>query len=66
MIGTHTLYNIVSTEIYTPHAGADEMLLQINGKLQMEKLKSSLCRKASLLTDPHCRFIGVGQCMTQT
>jgi hypothetical protein len=41
MIGTHTLYNIVSTEIYTPHAGADEMLLQINGKLQMEKLKKS-------------------------
>jgi hypothetical protein len=42
------------------------MLLHINGKLTMGKLKLSLCRKVSFLTDPHCRFRGVGQGMKQT
>jgi hypothetical protein len=32
----------------------------------MGKLKSSLCRKVSFFTDPHCRFRGVGQGMKQT
>jgi hypothetical protein len=41
----HTLWNIVSTErypVYTPPAGAAGMLLHINGKFTMGKLKSSL------------------------
>jgi len=40
----HKLRNIVSTErdIYTPYAGAVGMLLHINGKFTMGKLKSSL------------------------
>ena len=40
------------------------MLLHINGKLTMEKLKSSLfLRKMSFLTAPYCQFRGVGQGM---
>ena len=35
-------------------------------KFTKEKLKSSLCRKVSLLTYPHCQFRVVGQCMKQT
>ena len=38
----HKLWNIVSTEIYTANAGAAGMLLHINGKFTMGKLKSSL------------------------
>ena len=40
----HKLWNIVSseTEIYTPYAGAAGMLLHINGKFTMGKLKSSV------------------------
>jgi hypothetical protein len=38
----HKLWNIVSTEIYTAYAGAAGMLLHINGKFTMGKLKSSL------------------------
>jgi hypothetical protein len=34
------------------------MLLRINGKFTIGKLKSSLCREVSFLTDPHCRFRG--------
>jgi hypothetical protein len=46
----HKLWNIVSTEIYTAYAGAAGMLLHINGKFTMGKLKSSLfC--APLLAD---------------
>jgi hypothetical protein len=55
--------NIVSSERY---AGAAGMLLHINGKFTMGKLKSSLCRRASFLTDPHCRFRSVGQGRKQT
>ena len=32
----------------------------------MGKLKHLFCRKVSFLTDPHCRFRDVGQCMKQT
>jgi hypothetical protein len=35
----HKLWNIVSTEIYTAYAGAAGMLLHINGKFTMGKLK---------------------------
>jgi hypothetical protein len=38
----YKLGNIVSTAIYTPYAGAAGMLLRINGRFTMEKLKSSL------------------------
>ena len=38
----HKLWNIVSTEIYTPYAGAAGMLLHMNEKFTMGKLKSSL------------------------
>jgi hypothetical protein len=38
----HKLWNIESTERYTPYAGAAGMLLHINGKFTMGKLKSSL------------------------
>jgi hypothetical protein len=37
----HKLWNIESTKMYTPYAGADGMLLNINGKFTMGKLKSS-------------------------
>ena len=39
---SHKLWNITSTERYTPYAGAAGMLLYINGKFTMRKLKSSL------------------------
>jgi hypothetical protein len=43
------------------------MLLHINGKFTMGKLKSlSLCRKVPFLTAPHCLFRVVGQDMKQT
>jgi hypothetical protein len=41
----HKLWNIISTEryiVYTPYAGAAGMLLHMNGKFTMGKLKSSL------------------------
>ena len=39
----HKLWNVVSSErLYTPYAGAAGMLLHINGKLTMGKMKSSL------------------------
>jgi hypothetical protein len=34
----HTFWNIGSTEIYTPYAGAAGMLLHINGKVTLGKL----------------------------
>ena len=37
------------------------MLLHINGKFTMGKLKSFLCRNVSFLPVPHCQFRGVGQ-----
>jgi hypothetical protein len=44
------------------------MLLHVNGKFTMGKLKSSFfCRKVSFLkTVPHCQFRCVGQGMKQT
>ena len=42
------------------------MLLDINGKFTMGKLKSSLCRKVPFLTAPHCLFRVVGQYMKHT
>jgi hypothetical protein len=42
------------------------MLLYINGKFTLGKLKHLFCRKVSFLTDPHSRFRGVGQGMKQT
>ena len=42
------------------------MLLHVNGKFTMKKLKSSRYHKNSLLTGPHCQFLGVGQGMKQT
>jgi hypothetical protein len=33
---------------------------------QWENLNHLFCRKVSFLTDPHCRFRGVGQGMNQT
>ena len=39
------LCNIGSTEKHTPYAGAAGMLLHINGKFTMGKLKSSLVVK---------------------
>jgi hypothetical protein len=38
----HKLWNIASTEIYTPSAASAGMLLHINGKFTMGKWKSSL------------------------
>jgi len=38
----HKLWNIVSIDMYTPYASAAGMLLHINGKFTMGKLKSSL------------------------
>ena len=42
------------------------MLLHINGKFTIEKLKSSICRKVPFLTAHHCLFRVVGQDMKQT
>jgi hypothetical protein len=38
----HKLWNIASTEIYIPYASAAGMLLHMNGKFTMVKLKASL------------------------
>jgi hypothetical protein len=56
--------NKEATETRVPYAAG--MLLHINGKFTMGKLKSSLCRKVSFLTATHCLFRGVGQYMKQT
>jgi hypothetical protein len=47
------LLNRRNIQMYTPYAGAAGMLLHIDGKFTMVKLKSSLCRKDSFLTGPH-------------
>jgi hypothetical protein len=60
---SYHLRDIYSIYIYIYAAG---MLLHINGKFTMGKLKSSLCRKVPFLTTPHCLFWGVGQKMKQT
>jgi hypothetical protein len=52
----------INWEIYTPYAGAAGMLLHINGKFTMGKLRWYLL---SFLTAPHCQFGRVGQGMKQ-
>jgi hypothetical protein len=47
--GNDKLWNIVSTERY---AGAAGLLLHINGKFTMEKLKSSLLSYSFILNHP--------------
>jgi hypothetical protein len=39
MIEPQTLEYRINLEIYTPYAGAGEILLHINGKFTMRKLK---------------------------
>ena len=39
--------------MHTPYAGAAGMLLHINGKFTMGKLKSSLLSKSFVLNNPH-------------
>ena len=53
-------------DIYSIYIYAAGMLLHINGKFTMGKLKSSLCCKVPFLTAPNCLFRGVGQDMKQT
>ena len=53
-------------DIYSICIYAAGMLLHINGKFAMGKLKSSPCRKVPFLTAPHCLFWGVGQETKQT
>jgi hypothetical protein len=55
------LWNITSTKLYTPNAGAVGMLLHINGNNEI----ISVC-KVLFLADPHCQFLGVGHGMQQT
>jgi len=50
-------------DIYTLYAGADGMLLCINGTFTIGKMKSHLSRNFFFLTDPHYDFRDVGQCM---
>ena len=52
--------------MYTPYAGAAGMLLHMNGKFTIEKLKSYLLSQRLVLTAPHCQFRGVGQGMKRT
>ena len=52
----------INWEIYIRYAGADGMLLHTYGKSTIGKLKSSLL----CLSDTHCQFLGVGQCMMQS
>jgi hypothetical protein len=52
-------------DIYSIYIYAAGMLLHINGKFTMRKLKSSLCRKVPFLTANPCLFRGVGQDMKQ-
>jgi hypothetical protein len=42
----------INWEIYTPYAGAAGLLLHINGKFTMEKLKSSLLSYSFILNHP--------------
>ena len=60
MIGTTSfVISEYQREIHTPYANAPGMLLHINGKYTIVKLKSSLfCRKVYFLTVSHCQFRG--------
>ena len=60
--GNQKLYRI-NWQIYTPYAGAVEMLLRINGTPQWENRNNLFCCKASFLRGPHYQFGGVGQDM---
>ena len=62
---SYHLRDIYSIYIYI-YIYAAGMLLHINGKFTMGKLKSSLCRKVSFLIAPYCLFWGVGQEIKQT
>ena len=42
------------------------MLLDVNGKLSMEKSSHFSCRKVLLLTHPYCQFLGVSLGIKQT
>jgi hypothetical protein len=57
-----TLEYGINGEIYTPYGDAAGLLIHINGKFTMGKLKPSV----SFLTTPHCQLRGVGQGMNQT
>jgi hypothetical protein len=48
----HKLWNIVSTERYISYAGAAGMLLYMNGKFTMGKMKSSLLSSSFVLNSP--------------
>ena len=52
--------------MYTPYAGTVGMLISMNGKSTVGKLKHFYCRKVVFLTAPHWQFGGVGQGMKQT
>jgi len=39
------------------------MLLHLNGKFTMIKLKTSLLLENFILSDSHCQFLCVGQCI---
>ena len=52
----------INCEISTPYAGASEMLLHMNGKFTMGKLKYLFCRKVR----SHFQFRGEDQGMKQT
>ena len=60
------VWNIVSTERYTPYTGAAGMLLHINDKFTTGKLKLSLLCQVSFLAASRCQFRGIGQGMKQT
>jgi hypothetical protein len=53
-------------EINTPDAVIGGMLLHINIKFIMRKLKLSLFHKVSFLSGHQCQLIGVGKGMQQT
>ena len=52
----HKLGNIVSSEIYTLYAGAAGMLLHINGKFTMGKLKMILNMHMQVKTVQHLAY----------
>jgi hypothetical protein len=63
----HKFWNIVSSERYILHI---QVLLEcwyiLIESSEWENWNHLFCRKVSFLTDPRCRFRGVGQGMKQT
>ena len=49
-------YQLRGIQMYTPYVGGAGMLLYMNGKFTMGKLKSFLCRQVSFLTAHHCQL----------